>query len=144
MLRSRWVLWQNPEDLTEAQTARLAEIAQTNKTLHRAYLLKEQPREVVTVGGAAGIALLDKWLAWACRCRIGPFVELARKMRRYRTDIANALTHRLTNARVESVNTRIRLITRMAFGFKSVDALLALAMLDLGGYCPPLPGRTHT
>jgi len=31
--------------------------------------------------------------------------------------------------------------TRVAFGFRSPEALVALAMLDLGGMCPPLPGR---
>lgn len=40
-----------------------------------------------------------------------------------------------------STNTKIRLITRIAFGFKDPDALIALAMLSLGGYRPPLPGR---
>jgi hypothetical protein len=34
--------------------------------------------------------------------------------------------------------------TRIAFGFRSPDALVALAMLDLGGMCPPLPGRAIT
>lgn len=40
-----------------------------------------------------------------------------------------------------SVNTKIRLITRVAFGFSSPDALIALAMLNLGGHKPILPGR---
>jgi transposase len=40
------------------------------------------------------------------------------------------------------MNTRLRLLTRIAFGFRSPDALIALAMLSLGGYCPPLPGRS--
>jgi hypothetical protein len=31
--------------------------------------------------------------------------------------------------------------SRCAFGFRSPEALVALAMLDLGGLCPPLPGR---
>lgn len=31
------------------------------------------------------------------------------------------------------MNTKIRLITRIAFGFRSPDALIALAMLSLGG-----------
>ena len=39
------------------------------------------------------------------------------------------------------MNTKIRLITRIAFGFKSPDALIALAMLSLGGHKPVLPGR---
>jgi transposase len=51
------------------------------------------------------------------------------------------LSHGLSNARVESVNTKIRLLTRIAFGFRSATALIALALLSLGGLCPPLPGR---
>ncbi|TCO15456.1 transposase, partial [Kribbella steppae] len=46
-----------------------------------------------------------------------------------------------TNARIEAVNTKIRLITRIAYGFHDPHALIALAMLTLGGYRPPLPGR---
>ena len=59
----------------------------------------------------------------------------------HRVGIEAALTHGLSNARVESVNTNLRLLTRIAFGFRSPDALIALGMLDLGGLCPPLPGR---
>jgi transposase len=44
-----------------------------------------------------------------------------------------------SNARVEAINTQIRLITRRAFGFHSADALIALAMLTLADLCPPLP-----
>ncbi|HEV8653475.1 MAG TPA: hypothetical protein VG276_29760, partial [Actinomycetes bacterium] len=35
----------------------------------------------------------------------------------------------------------LRLLTRVAFGFHSAQALIGLAMLSLGGLCPPLPGR---
>jgi transposase len=58
-----------------------------------------------------------------------------------RATILNAIAHRLSNALIESVNTKIRLITRIAFGFKNVNALIALAMLSLGGHRPALPGR---
>jgi hypothetical protein len=49
------------------------------------------------------------------------------------------LAHRLSNARVEAMNTRVRLIIRRAFGFHSADALITLALLSFGGLCPPLP-----
>lgn len=39
------------------------------------------------------------------------------------------------------MNQKIRLITRIAFGFRSPDTLIALAMLTLGGHRPVLPGR---
>jgi len=50
----------------------------------------------------------------------------------------------LSNALIESTNTKIRVITRTAFGFTDPHALIALAMLTLGGYRPTLPGRAST
>jgi transposase len=138
---ARYALWKNPGDLTARQAARLAVIAKTNAPLYRAYLLKEQLRQVFALKGDEGIALLDAWLKWAWRCQLPAFVKLAGAIREHRSGIDAALTHQLSNARVESVNTKLRLLTRIAFGFRSPEALVALAMLDLGGMCPPLPGR---
>ncbi len=69
------------------------------------------------------------------------FTKLARAITGHRAGIEAALTHGLTNARVESVNTKIRLLQRIAFGYRDPEALIAMAMLDLGGCCPDLPGR---
>lgn len=139
--RCRFALWKNPEDLTERQQATLADIEHTNQPLYRAYLLKEQLRAVFADGGAERGDRLDRWLHWAATSDLPAFTDLADRMKRYVDDIKNALTHRLSNARVESINTKIRLLTRIAFGFKSVKALIALAMLHLGGYDLRLPGR---
>lgn len=138
---ARFALWKNPEDLTDHQKGKLAAIQATNKPLYRAYLLKEQLRQVFVVKGEQGIELLKSWLAWACRCRIEPFVKLSRTLREYLPAIHEALRLGLSNALTESTNTKIRLIARRAFGFHSPQALIALAMLDLAGLCPPLPGR---
>lgn len=139
---SRYALWKDPADLTEAQEAKLSFIQSANRPLYRAYLLKEQLREVFKVGGDAGRVLLDAWLSWACRCRIPAFVKLSQKIRRHRKAIDAALEHGLSNARVEAMNTGIRLLTRIAFGFHQVSSLIALASLKFGGLCPPLPGRS--
>jgi transposase len=58
---SRYALWKRPEDLTERQRAKLSLIQAANKPLYRAYLLKEQPRQVFTPGGAERARLLDAW-----------------------------------------------------------------------------------
>jgi len=138
---ARYALWKNPENLTSRQQAKLAWVAKVNHQLFRAYLLKEQLREVFRLKGEEGKQLLDSWLGWARRCRIPSFVELSRRITRHREAIDATLDHRLSNGLVESTNTKIRLLTRIAFGFKSPEAMIALAMLNLGGYCPPLPGR---
>jgi hypothetical protein len=58
-----------------------------------------------------------------------------------RLDVDATLDHGLSNGLIESTNTKIRVLTRMAFGFTKPEALVALAMLAFGGYYPPLPGR---
>jgi transposase len=138
---ARFALWKNPENLTRRQRCRLSTVQQTNQRLYRAYLLKEQLREIYRVPAEHAAALLDAWLAWARRSRLEPFVKLARTITEQRAGIEAAIDNELSNARVEAINTNIRLITRRAFGFHSPNALIALAMLTLGGLCPPLPGR---
>jgi transposase len=140
---ARFALWKNPERLTARQRGKLARIAEVNRQLYRAYLLKEQLRLVFRVKGPRAVALLDAWLSWARRCRIPAFVALAAKITRHRAGIVAALTERLSNALVESINTKLRVLMRVAFGFHSPQALIGLAMLALGGLCPPLPGRTR-
>ena len=138
---SRWALLRNPEHLTPTLAAKLAVIAKLNAPLYRAYLLKEQLRMIFHVGYEQAGLLLQHWLQWARRCRIGPFVALARTITYYRADIEATLLHGVNNGRTESLNTKIRLIARRAFGFRSAPALIALSELALGGLCPSLPGR---
>jgi transposase len=138
---ARFALWKNPENLTPRQQTKLAHIQQINQRLFRAYLLKEHLRQIYRVDPDEAIGTLDAWLKWAWRCRLAPFVKLARTIRDQRAGIQAALRNGLSNARTEQVNTQIRLITRRGFGYHSQEAVVALAMLSLGGLCPPLPGR---
>ena len=116
---------------------------QDRHRLHRAYLLKEGLRHVFSVKGEEGRQALDRWISWARRCRIPVFVKLAGRVVRHRDAIDAALDHGLSQGLIESTNTKIRLLTRIAFGFRSPEALIALAMLALGGHRPSLPGRTR-
>ncbi len=136
---ARYALWKNPENLTDRQTRKLASVQKTNRRLYRAYLLKEQLRQIYRLPAGQAIRMLDDWIAWARRCRLAPFVKLAKTITKQRDGIAAAISHGLSNARVEAINTQIRLITRRAFGFHSPGALIALAMLSLANLCPPLP-----
>ncbi len=138
---ARYALWKNPENLTARQQAKLAWIATADPRLHRAYLLKERLRLVFRLPYAEAEACLDGWISWARRCRIPAYVTLQRRIVKHKASILAAIEHGLSNGRIESVNTKVRLITRIAFGFRSPDALIALAMLSLGGHRPTLPGR---
>jgi transposase len=138
---TRYALWKNPENLTVKQQAKLAWIAKCDPRLHRAYLLKEGLRVVFQLKGTAGKHALDRWITWARRCRIPSFVALQRRIVKHRPAIDAALDSGLSNALIESTNTKIRLITRIAFGFHGPEPLIALAMLSLGVHPPQLPNR---
>lgn len=138
---SRFALWKNPENLTTRQAAKLAWIAKAEPTLHRAYLLKEALRLVFQLPYDEAVIALENWIGWARRSRIESFVALQRTIVEHKAAILASIEHGLSNGLIESTNTKIRLITRMAFGFASPDALIALAMLNLGGHHPTLPGR---
>jgi transposase len=140
--KARFALWKNPEDLTAHQQQQLAWIAKTDPRLYRAYLLKEGLRHVFVLKGGAGRHALDRWISWARRCQIPAFVDLQRRIVTYRDTIEAALDSGLSNGLIESTNTKIRLLTRIAFGFHGPGPLIALALLALGGHTPRLPGRT--
>ena len=139
---ARFAVWKNPENLTDRQQAKLAQLQKTNKRLYRAYLLKEALRAVFHADTADhAIVLLDGWLSWARRCRIPSFTKLAKTIKAHRASIEATLRLGLTNARIEAVNTTLRLLVRRAYGFHSAAAMIALAMLVCGGLRPLLPGR---
>jgi transposase len=138
---ARFALWKNAENLTDRQQHKLSSIQQTNQRLYRAYLLAQQLRQIYRVSAQDGLQLLEAWLKWARRSRLEPFRKLARRITDQRARVQAAFTNNLSNARVEQINTQIRLIIRRGFGYHSPDAVIALAMLSLGGLCPPLPGR---
>lgn len=141
MLRSRYALWKNPENLTDRQRVKLRWIAATDPRLYRAYLLKEGLRTAFKLSVDQAAEALEGWIQWARRSRIESFVTLQRRVAAHREQILAAIEHGLSNGLVESVNTKIRLLTRIAFGFARPEALVSLAMLNLGGHRQSLPGR---
>jgi transposase len=138
---ARYALWKNPGDLTHRQRHQLDWIAKTDPRLWRAYLLKEGLRYVFAVKGHEGKHALDRWMSWARRSRMPAFVQLQRRIAAHRDAIDAALDTGLSQGLIESTNAKIRLLTRIAFGFHGYQPLVALAMLALGAHRPRLPGR---
>jgi transposase len=96
---------------------------------------------VFAVKGAEGKEALDRWLSWARRSQLPSFVYLAKGITKHREAIEANLEHGLSQGLIESTNTKIRLLTRIAFGFQGPQPLIALALLALGSHPPQLPGR---
>ncbi len=78
---------------------------------------KEGLRYVLKRDGPEAREALDHWLAWAWHSNMPAFVDLASKVAAYREAIEAAIDSRLSNVLAESTNTKIRLFTRIAYGF---------------------------
>jgi transposase len=137
----RFALRKAPENLTDRQRVALAQVQQTNARLFRAYLLKEQLRALYHLDDPAQAPEhLKAWLAWASRSKLKPFIRLARTLRHYRDGILGAVTLGLTNARLEGLHSKVRLLSHRSFGFHSAAPLIALIYLCCAGITinPPL------
>lgn len=82
---------------------------------------------------------LDSWLAWASRSKLKPFVRLARTIRNYKHGILAAVRLGLSNARLEGLNSKVRLITHRSYGFHGPEPLISLIYLCAGGITIDLP-----
>ena len=94
------------------------------------------------VKGEEGKEALDKWLTWARRSQLpASSTSPRRSPDTAKRSTPTSIDHGLSQGLIESTNTKIRLLTRIAFGFHGPQSLIALAMLALGSHPPQLPGR---
>lgn len=131
---SRWVLLKRPRKLRDDESAKLSEIQRTNRPLYRGYLLKESFLDIFTASDREEASeRLKEWLAWAARSKLEPFVKLGRTVRKHSEGILAFIDSRLTNARLEGLNNKIRLLSHRAFGFHSPAPLIATIYLCCSG-----------
>ena len=141
---SKYALGKNPENLTEYQQAKLEMIASREPRLYRAYCLKEDLRKILHCKDKdVADALLKEWLSKACRSKISQFVELSRKIRRHKEHIINTIALDLYNARIESINNKIKLIIRKAYGFRNIDNMMDMIYLTCSNIKIPLNNRAR-
>ena len=141
---TRWALLKDPADLKASQQAMLAELRATRHLLWRAYEIKESLRDLYRLPDPSqeAPAHLDAWLARACRSRIPAMVKLSQTIRTHRDQILAAVELGLSNAKLEGLNSKIRLINHRGYGHHTPAALIAMIYLCAGGITIELPTGT--
>lgn len=139
---TRFALQKNPWNLTQPEDEKLASVQRSNKSLYRAYLLKETLADILDRRQVnVARAKLGEWMAWAARSRLGPFRKLARTIRQHAEGILAYVATGLSNGRAEGLNGKVRTITRRSYGFHSAESLSALIFLCCSGINVALPHR---
>jgi len=141
---TRFCLLKRPENLTEGQEVKLAELLRYNLRTVRAYLLKEDFQlfwQYVSPAWAG--KFLDGWCSRAIRSRIEPMKRVARTLRNHRPLLLNWFRARgeISAAAVEGLNNKLKVTTRKAYGFRTFRAL-EIALYHALGHLPE-PKFTH-
>jgi transposase len=140
---TRWALLKEPASLMESQRAVLDELRRSRSVLWRAYLLKEELRDLYKLPDPSlAAAHLERWLGWARRCRIPAFVKLARTIGSERERILAAVELGLSNSKLEGLNSKIRLINHRGYGHHSAAAVISMIYLCCGGITARLPTKS--
>lgn len=132
--KTRWILRKNPGNLSDQEVDRLAELQKTNAPLYRGYLLKDVFNSIFLEScPKRAKRRFHAWISWAGRSRLKPFVRMARTVRRRLDGIVEYIRSGLTNAILEGMNNKIRLLSHRAFGFHSAKPLIATIYLCCSG-----------
>jgi len=142
---ARWSLLKAPDRLNDQQNRTLRRLRAAGGEVWRAYTLKEALRAIFKAGLTLQdvTILIDRFISKATRSRLGPFVRLAKTIRRHRDGILHAIRLGINQGRTEALNNKVRLITRRAYGFHSAKAALALVMLTCGPITIQPPHQLH-
>lgn len=101
-------------------------------------------RKFLELGYCTVKAELDSFFWRATHSRIEVFKELDHKIRRHEEHILNTIESKLSNARDESINNKIKLFIRKAYGFRNILNMLDMIMLGCSNILIPLPNRGDT
>ena len=117
---ARWLLLRNRDNIKRQQDLiRLDELLAANHALMTVYVLKEDLKGLwkQRTKSAAKAA----WESWFCRAiesAIKPLVTFARKLEAYLPGIIAHATWPLNTSLLEGFNNKIKVIKRMAYGFR--------------------------
>lgn len=117
--RSRWLLLRNRNNLDAAQGVRLDELLAANAPLATVYLLKTALKEVWFAPSVSEGAL--RWRNWyrmAIDSGLAPLVLFAKRLKPYLRGILASACFPMNTSILEGVNNRIKVIKRMAYGFR--------------------------
>ncbi|MDZ7752579.1 MAG: ISL3 family transposase [Gammaproteobacteria bacterium] len=144
LTKTRWLLLKRPENLTEKQETKLADLLQYNLKSVRSYLLKEEFQLFWSYQSPywAG-EFLDKWCTKTMRSKIEPMKKVARMLRNHRPLLLNwfRAKKQFSSGIVEGFNNKAKLTTRKAYGFRTYHAAEIALYHALGAL--PVPETAH-
>jgi len=132
--RTKYLWLRNPDRMSATQWREFAPLRDSRLQVARAWAIKEAAMLLwgyVRRGWAE--RMWKRWYQWAIRSRLEPIKRVARMIKRHWEGVINAATTNVTNARAESLNSRIQWVKRMACGFRNRENFRNAIYFHVGG-----------
>ena len=120
---ARWLLLRNARNIVRHKDrVRLKELLAANRKLATVYVLKDDLKHLwdYTYPGAAR-RFWEQWYSRAIRSRIEPLKAFAKKLKGYLDGILAHCRFPLHTSLIEGINNKIKVIKRMAYGYRDDD-----------------------
>lgn len=117
---SRWLLLRNRENVTRAEDqVRLAELLTANRALFTVYVLKDDLKALWHYRHTADAhSFWNQWYQRAMSSHIAPLKAFAERLQPYLPGILAHCRWPLGTNLIEGINNKIKVIKRMAYGFR--------------------------
>ena len=120
--RSRWLLLRNRTNLKDDQALKLEELLQANQPLMTVYVLKDQLKELwYAPSEDEAKQRWQDWLNLAMSSGLAPVQQFARRLKGYVEGIIASAVYRMNTSVLEGMNNKIKVIKRMAYGYRDND-----------------------
>jgi transposase len=120
--QAHWLLLRNPANLRQPEQVRLDEVLQANQSLLAVYLMKAQLHGLWNAPDPW--EWRRRWRAWhsmAADSGIAALIRFANALRRYWRGILARVRWPMHTGKLEGINNRIKVIKRMAFGYRDTE-----------------------
>jgi transposase len=116
---SRWLLLRNAAGLKRRDRVKLRELLRVNRRLATAYILRDDLKSLWTYRYPdAALRFWKEWHRRAVCSRITPLKRFARRLREKLDGIIAHCRYPLHTSLLEGINNRIKVIKRVAYGFR--------------------------
>jgi len=124
----------HPASFTRAAGQAFDALRERVHRVARAWELKEAAMAIFDLKAPwAARRNFERWYAWAIRSQLEPIKRVARTLHRYWDQIENYFRHRITNAGLEAINTKIQGVKRRSRGFRSRERFKLAIYFHCGG-----------
>ena len=119
---ARWMLLRNKENLSSQQAVRLQELLDVNQPLATVYVLKDALKNIWYAPSIKeGWRRWREWMRLAKESELEPLQRFARNLSKYVRGILASAKYRMHTSLLEGVNNKIKVIKRMAYGFRDSE-----------------------